>query len=67
MKKLIDVVKKITNNFLVVIPESNSSGYGHSITLSRPIRLNKIKDNYYSCDGTPTDCVMLGFFSIDLK
>ena len=64
LNKLINVVKTITNNYLVVIPEFNNSGCGHSITLSRPIRLNKIEDNYYSCDGTPTDCVMLGFFKI---
>ena len=64
LNKLIDVVKKITDNYVVVIPEKNCSGFGHSITLSRPLRLNKINNNFYTCDGTPTDCVMLGFYKI---
>ena len=41
LNKLINIVKEITNNYIVVIPESNCSGFGHSITLSRPLRLNK--------------------------
>jgi 5'-nucleotidase len=64
LNKLIEIVKSITNNYIVVIPENNCSGFGHSITLSRPLRLNKINKNFYTCDGTPTDCVMLGFFKI---
>ena len=64
LNKLIDIVKGITTNYIVVIPEKNCSGFGHSITLSRPLRLNKVSDKFYTCDGTPTDCVMLGFFKI---
>jgi len=64
LNKLIKAVKEITSNYIIVIPENNCSGYGHSITLSRPLRLNKINDHLYTCDGTPTDCVMLGFFKI---
>ena len=64
LNKLINAVKEITSKYIVVIPENNCSGFGHSITLSRPLRLNKINNNFYTCDGTPTDCVMLGFFKI---
>ena len=64
LNTLINIVKDITNNYIVVVPESNCSGFGHSITLSRPLRLNKNSDNFYTCDGTPTDCVMLGLFNI---
>lgn len=64
LKKLIKIVKKITNKYLVVVPKENRSGYGHSITITKPIRLNKINENFYTCDGTPTDCVMLGIFHI---
>jgi len=64
LNKLIDTVKSITNNYIVVIPEKNCSGFSHSITLARPLRLNKINDHFYTCDGTPTDCVMLGIFKI---
>lgn len=64
LKTLIKIVSKITNNYYVVVPQDNRSGYGHSITISKPIRLNKVNDNFYTCSGTPTDCVMLGLFNI---
>ena len=64
LNKLINIVKEITNNYFVVVPENNCSGFGHSITLYHPLRLNKIDNNFYTCNGTPTDCVMLGFFNI---
>lgn len=59
LKEIIEIIKKITSNYIVVAPESNCSGFGHSITLLRPLRLNLISKNFYSCDGTPTDCVMI--------
>lgn len=64
LNKLIEIVSEITDNYLVVVPKENRSGYGHSITISRPIRLNKIDNNFFTCDGTPTDCVMLGLYEI---
>ena len=64
LEKLIKIVQKITNKYLVVVPKENRSGYGHSITITKPIRLSKISNNFYTCDGTPTDCVMLGIFHI---
>jgi len=64
LKEIIKIIKKITTNYIVVAPESNCSGYGHSITLSRPIRLNLVSKNFYSCDGTPTDCIMIAISKI---
>ena len=60
LEKLVEIVRDITTNYIIVIPEKNRSGYGHSITLTKPIRLNKVNNNFFMCDGTPTDCVMLG-------
>ena len=59
LKKAVTLVKKFTSNFIVVAPEGNCSGFSHSITLSKPVRLTKISNRYYTCDGTPTDCIML--------
>ena len=64
LETLITIVREITNKYLVVIPKENRSGYGHSITITKPIRLNKISSNFYHCDGTPTDCVMIGIYEI---
>ena len=43
----------------VVAPDREQSATGHSLTLNRPLRLQKIEQNWYSVDGTPTDCVNL--------
>jgi len=43
----------------VVAPNRNRSASSNSLTLDRPIRAQKMSDNWYSVDGTPTDCVHL--------
>ncbi len=57
----------VANEFgkvVVVAPDSPQSGKGHGITISDPLRLNKV-DIYgddieaYECTGTPVDCVKL--------
>lgn len=44
----------------VVAPNRDRSGASNSLTLERPIRATEIQPNWYSIDGTPTDCVHLG-------
>lgn len=43
----------------VVAPNRNRSASSNSLTLDRPIRAQKVAKNWYSVDGTPTDCVHL--------
>ena len=43
----------------VVAPSHEMSAASHSLTLVRPLRIDKINDDHYSVDGTPTDCVTL--------
>lgn len=40
-------------------PNRDRSGASNSLTLDRPIRVQKIDQNIYSVHGTPTDCVHL--------
>ena len=42
---------------IIVAPHSEASAVGHSLTLRRPLRLELVRSNVYSVDGTPTDCV----------
>jgi 5'-nucleotidase len=49
---------------LVVAPLADQSASGHSLTLLRPLRINKIRENHYSVDGTPTDAVMVAMYGI---
>jgi 5'-nucleotidase len=48
----------------VVAPDREQSASGHALTLSRPLRMQKVREKWYSVDGTPTDCVNLGVLSV---
>ena len=43
----------------VVAPNRDRSASSNSLTLERPIRAQTVEENWYSVDGTPTDCVHL--------
>lgn len=44
---------------VVVAPDREQSATSHSLTLHRPLRVNRVKKDWYAVDGTPTDCVTL--------
>ncbi len=44
----------------VVAPEREQSACGHSLTLHRPLRADKLSERRFSVNGTPSDCVNLG-------
>jgi 5'-nucleotidase len=43
----------------VVAPDREKSAIAHSLTLHRPLRVEKVRKNFYAVDGTPADCVHL--------
>jgi len=47
-------------NVFVIAPDREQSAIAHSLTLRRPLRVEKIRKNFYAVDGTPADCVHLG-------
>lgn len=53
---LAEVLKKIAD-VTVVAPDRNRSGASHSLTLTRPLRIQTLENGFISVDGTPTDCV----------
>ncbi len=48
----------------VVAPATESSAIGHALTLTRPLRLQHLREDVYAVDGTPTDCVTLAFVKL---
>jgi 5'-nucleotidase len=50
-------------DIVIVAPDSPQSGMGHAITISKPLRLDKVRifpeHTTYQCSGTPVDCVKL--------
>jgi 5'-nucleotidase len=49
---------------IVVAPDREQSASGHALTLSRPLRMQRVKETWFSVDGTPTDCINLGVLSV---
>ncbi|WP_265562383.1 5'/3'-nucleotidase SurE [Sphingomicrobium arenosum] len=49
----------LADELWVVAPAEEQSGAGHSLTLTRPLRIRKHGERRFSVTGTPTDAVML--------
>ncbi|NPB06210.1 MAG: 5'/3'-nucleotidase SurE [Aquificae bacterium] len=47
---------------VTVAPDRNLSGVGHSLTFNAPLRMRRVEEDFYAViDGTPADCVHLGY------
>ena len=55
IEKELSTIAQVT----VVAPDRNRSGASNSLTLQRPLRVQKTDRGFYAVDGTPTDCVHL--------
>ncbi|MFQ6082678.1 MAG: 5'/3'-nucleotidase SurE [Candidatus Aminicenantia bacterium] len=51
-------LKKLGQVF-VVAPDRERSAISYALTLHRPLRAEKIREDFYTIDGTPTDCINL--------
>jgi 5'-nucleotidase len=58
------IAAQLSDDVWVVAPAEEQSGAGHSLTLSRPVRLREISPRRYAVQGTPTDCVMLALGAV---
>lgn len=53
------IARTLSDDIWVCAPQEEQSGAGHSLTLSRPVRLRKHAERRFSVSGTPTDAVMM--------
>ena len=58
IKILAEMLKEL-GDVVVFAPNRDRSGASNSLTLDRPIRVEKVTDDVFSVYGTPTDCVHL--------
>ncbi|RIX31500.1 5'/3'-nucleotidase SurE [Sphingomonas edaphi] len=58
------IAARLSDDIWAVAPAEEQSGAGHSLTLSRPIRMRRHGDRRYSVSGTPTDAVMMALAHI---
>jgi len=60
----LEVLERIARTFSddvwVVAPAEEQSGAGHSLTLTRPVRIRTHGERRFSVTGTPTDAVTMG-------
>lgn len=49
---------------VVVAPDSNRSGSSNSLTLDRPLSVQRAGNGYYFVNGTPSDCVHVALTGI---
>lgn len=63
LQKLTEAMASLGEVF-VIAPDREQSAVGHALTLHHPLRANKVADNMFAVDGTPTDCVNLGIHSL---
>jgi 5'-nucleotidase len=49
---------------IVVAPDQEQSSTSHSISLDKPLRINKVSKNIYAVSGTPVDSVLMGVWVI---
>lgn len=54
----------LSDDVWAVAPAEEQSGAGHSLTLTRPIRLRQLGERRFAVSGTPTDAVMMALAHI---
>lgn len=55
LKQVADV---LTDDVWVVAPDGKRTAAGPSLTIARPLTMQRLAPNRYSCSGTPADCVV---------
>ncbi|WP_277968270.1 5'/3'-nucleotidase SurE [Sphingomonas echinoides] len=64
LKVLEAIAARLSDDVWVVAPAEEQSGAGHSLTLTRPIRVRHHGDKRFAVAGTPTDAVMMALARI---
>jgi 5'-nucleotidase len=60
LKVLEAIARQLSDDIIIVAPETDQSGVAHSLSLNNPLRLRQISPRHYAVQGTPTDCVIMG-------
>ena len=54
------IARALSDDIWTVAPTDEQSGAGHSLTLTRPVRIRTHGERRFSVTGTPTDAVTMG-------
>jgi 5'-nucleotidase len=53
------IARTLSDDVWIVAPQEEQSGKGRGITLTEPLRVNRLGERRFAVTGTPTDCVVL--------
>ena len=53
------IARRLSDDIWICAPTEEQSGAGHSLTLTRPVRLRRHDERRFSVSGTPTDSVTM--------
>jgi 5'-nucleotidase len=59
LKLLESIASRFSDDIWVCAPSEEQSGAGHSLTLTKPLRLRRLGEKRFCVTGTPTDSVMM--------
>ncbi|MDD3265815.1 MAG: 5'/3'-nucleotidase SurE [Burkholderiales bacterium] len=60
IRKVFNALVNAGHDVIMIAPEHNSSGAGHSIAVYNPISITKVEEKIYFVSSTPADSVRLG-------
>ncbi|WP_419827340.1 5'/3'-nucleotidase SurE [Sphingomonas sp.] len=58
------IAAELGDEVWTVAPHDEQSGAGHSLTLTRPLRLRRHEERRFAVSGTPTDAVMMAMLEV---
>ncbi|GIX19544.1 5'/3'-nucleotidase SurE [Erythrobacter cryptus] len=64
LKVLEEIARQFSDDIWICAPSEEQSGAGHSLTLTRPVRLHKLGERRFAVTGTPTDAVMMALRTV---
>jgi 5'-nucleotidase len=64
LKVLERIARTFSEDIWIVAPAEEQSGAGHSLTLTKPVRLRQLGERRFCVTGTPTDAVMMAIAHI---
>jgi 5'-nucleotidase len=64
LKVLERIARILSDDVWIVAPTEEQSGAGHSLTLTKPVRLRHLGERRFCVTGTPTDSVMMAIAHI---
>lgn len=52
---------------VIVAPDVENSAKSVAITIGKPLKVEKIEKNVFSCSGTPADCACFGLVNLNMQ